>query len=125
MTDAPRLRIEESSRTTAAGEAVVLALAGRLDHATAPQLREAGETACRGAPAALIIDLAGVDFVASAGFRVLLTLRRRADAAQTRLRLAGAGAAVRGLFDVSRFAEVFVLHDDLDAALNAEAEQRR
>jgi anti-sigma B factor antagonist len=51
---------------------VVLALTGELDMLTAPQLEQAIATAARKAPPAVIVDLAGVRFLATAGLNVLV-----------------------------------------------------
>lgn len=56
--------------------AVVLAVWGDLDLATAPELSDAIEAAAREAPAALIIDLSRVDFLASVGMTVLIAAHR-------------------------------------------------
>jgi anti-sigma B factor antagonist len=51
---------------------VVLALTGELDMLTAARLEQAIATAARKAPAAMIVDLTGVTFLASAGLNVLV-----------------------------------------------------
>ena len=56
--------------------AVVVAAWGDLDLATAPRLADAIEAAARKEPAALIVDLSRVDFLASAGMTVLITAHR-------------------------------------------------
>ena len=50
--------------------AVVLAVAGEVDMLSAPQLAEAIHTALAASPAALIVDLTKVDFLAFAGVSV-------------------------------------------------------
>ena len=56
--------------------AVVIAAWGDLDLATAPQLADAIEAAARKEPAALIVDLSRIDFLASVGMTVLITAHR-------------------------------------------------
>ena len=56
--------------------AVVVAVWGDLDLATAPKLSDAIEAAARKEPAALIVDLSRVDFLASAGMTVLISAHR-------------------------------------------------
>jgi anti-sigma B factor antagonist len=56
--------------------AAVVAAWGDLDLANAPQLADAIEAAARKEPAALIVDLSRVDFLASAGMTVLITAHR-------------------------------------------------
>jgi anti-anti-sigma factor len=56
--------------------AVVLAVWGDLDLATASKLSDAIEAAARKGPAALIVDLSRVDFLASVGMTVLIAAHR-------------------------------------------------
>lgn len=51
---------------------VVLAITGELDMLTAPRLEQAIGAAARKAPAAMIVDLTRVRFLASAGLNVLV-----------------------------------------------------
>jgi anti-sigma B factor antagonist len=55
---------------------VVVAAWGDLDLATAPELADAIEAAAQNEPAALIVDLSRVDFLASAGMSVLIAAHR-------------------------------------------------
>jgi anti-sigma B factor antagonist len=54
------------------GRVAVLSLTGELDMLTAPQLERAIAGAATKAPAAMIVDLTGVTFLASAGLNVLV-----------------------------------------------------
>ena len=56
--------------------AVVVAVWGDVDLATAPTLADAIEAAARKEPATLIVDLSRVDFLASVGMTVLITAHR-------------------------------------------------
>ncbi len=55
---------------------VVVAVSGDVDIATAPELAEAIQAAAREEPAALIVDLSRVEFLASAGMSLLITAHR-------------------------------------------------
>ena len=55
---------------------VVMTVFGDLDVATAPELADAIHAAARKGPAALIVDLSRVDFLASAGMSLLITVHR-------------------------------------------------
>jgi anti-anti-sigma factor len=52
---------------------VVITVCGDLDMLTAPALAGAIEAAARHAPPAIVVDLSGVDFLASAGMSVLVS----------------------------------------------------
>ena len=55
-----------------AGTAAVLTVVGTIDMLTAPKLETAMTAAVATHPSALIVDLSGVDFLASHGMRVLV-----------------------------------------------------
>lgn len=65
-----------TSATSDAG-ITVLAVTGTVDLATAPALEEAVDAAVSDGPKTLIIDLTGVDFLASAGMAILVATQRR------------------------------------------------
>lgn len=54
-------------------DTTVLHVAGNVDLLTAPTLREAVREVLDSQPDALVIDLSGVEFLASAGMQVLVT----------------------------------------------------
>lgn len=51
---------------------IVVAVSGTVDAITAPQLTEAIAAAASAAPAAIVVDLGDVDFLASSGMGVLV-----------------------------------------------------
>jgi len=88
------------------GNAKVVEVAGRIDSPNAPRFHERVGAAI-GSSAVLVIDFAKVEYVTSAGFRVLLLLGRQADQAGSRLVLCGINGKVRQLFDLGGFLDVF------------------
>lgn len=79
----------------------VLSLRGKLDGASAPQLAQWLE---QHAPAPTIWDLSQLDYVSSAGLRVLLTHEKRLRANGRATTLAGVRASVRDLLSISGLA---------------------
>ncbi|MFF3562684.1 STAS domain-containing protein [Streptomyces sp. NPDC002574] len=71
--------------------AVVIRVAGELDHETAPDLLDAvtGELAAQPPPGGLELDLSGVAVCDSSGLSALIVALRRATGAGTGLRLTG------------------------------------
>jgi anti-sigma B factor antagonist len=59
------------------GSAAILRVTGALDLALAPKLRTLADRALRHAPPRVVIDLTGVDFLASAGMAILLRVHRQ------------------------------------------------
>ncbi|PFX03110.1 Anti-sigma-F factor antagonist RsfB [Nocardia farcinica] len=98
--------------------ATVLTVAGEVDLATAPALENAIEGVLGEKPAALIIDLTRVSFLASAGMAALVAAHQRAGAATTIVVVADGPATSRQL-KMTSLDQVFALYSTLDAALAA------
>ncbi|WP_167479511.1 MULTISPECIES: STAS domain-containing protein [Nocardia] len=96
--------------------ATVLAVAGEVDLATAPALESAIEGILSGKPAALIIDLSAVSFLASAGMAALVAAHKRAGAA-TVMAVVAEGPATSRQLKMTSLDQVFALHATLDDAL--------
>ena len=69
------------------GSATVLEVAGRLDGATSDTLLATLQEIIATAPSQLILDLSGMDYVSSAGLRVLLMAAKQVRGRPTRLTL--------------------------------------
>jgi anti-anti-sigma factor len=98
-----------------------VALRGRLDTQTAPVLDERLESLLRStAVSALLFDLAGLEYIGSAGLRVLARARKVMDARGGGLAVANLQPTVRVVFDIVKaLPSVDVFGDDaeLDAYL--------
>ncbi len=97
-------------------EATVLTVAGEVDLATAPALENAIDAALSGSPAALIIDLLQVTFLASAGMAALVGAHQRAGRS-TRIAVVADGPATGRQLKMTNLDQVFALHPTLDEAL--------
>ena len=96
--------------------AAVVHLEGNLDTTTAPEVMAHFYELIEGGTTTLVIDFAAVDFVSSAGLRVLLATAKKLRPDGT-LRLHGLNDAVREVFDVSGFSTIIPIFDDQAAAL--------
>jgi anti-sigma B factor antagonist len=106
--------------TEQTAEAAVVRVAGELDLATVPQLRDAFAGLSR--PQALVIlDLSGLAFADSTGLREMLVEHRRAKREDYGFVIAGAAGSVRRLFQLTALDLTLVLVDDVDSALAAHA----
>jgi anti-sigma B factor antagonist len=110
------------SLTTERSETRVLVTGvGQLDIATAPLLREElVDVFVRGAPAHLIVDLAGVEYADSTGLGVLVGARRRVAAEGGRMSVV-ANDRVARVMRLSGLDQLWRIVDALDDTLDDEA----
>jgi anti-sigma B factor antagonist len=98
-------------------QAVVVTVAGEVDMLSAPQVAEAIHTALAARPAALIVDLSKVAFLASAGMTVLMTAQAEV-VPPTRFAVVADGAATSRPIKLTRLDSVLSLYGTLDSALS-------
>jgi anti-anti-sigma factor len=106
-----------SVRVEDTGDTVVLSVNGEVDMATAPALEESIKGALERAPKTLVVDLSGVDFLASAGMSVLIGGNQQA-VGRTRFRLVAAGSATLRPMELTGIAAQFSIHPTRDQALS-------
>jgi anti-sigma B factor antagonist len=102
------------------GTTTVVIPEGRLDFGTTPSFEKQLEQALAGtsaAPAAVIVDCAGLDYVSSAGLRAFLVTARASQRAGVRFSLCALKPAVRDVFDLSGFSRIIAVHPDRATAL--------
>jgi anti-anti-sigma factor len=100
------------------GEISVVAVSGTVDMLTAPRLEEAIRSATKSSPSAVVVDLSGVDFLASAGMGVLVAAH---NALQPSVRFAvvADGPATSRPLKLVGIADVVGLFATLDEAMSA------
>ena len=67
----------------------------------------------------LVLDLSGVEFLASAALNKLVSLERRLRSRAGQLALCGLTSTVQDVFSITRLTSVFSIHPDQAAALAA------
>ena len=100
-------------------DVVVAAPAGRIDHPAAQALENALLPLVPSGPdaGALLIDFAGVDYISSAGLRVLMVAAKQSRARGTKIGVAGLKAVVGEIFAISRFDAVLDIYPSVRDAL--------
>jgi anti-anti-sigma factor len=96
---------------------VAVAPAGRIDTTTAPALEQHLLGLLTGGERRIVVDFSGVDYISSAGLRVMLVLARRVRDANGHLGLCGMGDAVRQVFQLAGFLPLFIVRDSREAAV--------
>ena len=106
------IQVEISTRN----EITVVTVAGEIDDGSAPGL-QAQVLPLLQQNGALVLDLAGVTYMSSAGLRVLLLLYRQAVARNGRVALAGVAETIKYTMAVTGFLKFFAVTDAVDQAL--------
>ena len=100
------------------GEASIVALVGRLDSATAPKAQQALEEIVSGGALKLAVDFSKLDYISSAGLRVLLGITKKLKATGGALRTFGLNETVREVFEISGFSTILPVFPSEAEALN-------
>lgn len=89
-------------------DTLTLALNGRLDTTTAPQLEKTLQENLAGIHD-LTFDFAGVEYISSAGLRVLLSAQKQMNAAAGTMKLIHVNEMVMEVFDITGFADILTI----------------
>ena len=89
--------------------AVVVAPVGRIDSTTSPALDAHLLGLAKAGERRVVIDFSRVDYISSAGLRVMLTLAKRTKEAKGKIALAGLGDSVRQVFELAGFLPLFTV----------------
>ncbi len=94
----------------------ILELTGRLDGTTTGQIEARLQSSVDTSPV-VIIDLAALDYISSAGLRVLLSAAKKAKATGHSLVLAGPQESVAKVFEMTGFADFCPIYQSRANAL--------
>lgn len=86
------------------GTALTLAVSGRLDTTTSPELEQELSASLDSADS-LILDFSGLDYVSSAGLRVLLSAHKQMSG-KSGMKVKNVNEIVREVFDVTGFSDI-------------------
>ena len=89
------------------GTALEIALEGRLDTMTAPEL-EAELSQSLGGADSLVLDFSKLDYISSAGLRVLLSAHK-AMSARGGMKVTHVNEIVQEVFEVTGFADILTI----------------
>lgn len=102
-------------------DVVVVRATGAIDMLTAPQLQESIQHALDKGPAALVVDLTAVDFLASAGMQVLVWAHNEVSK-NARFAVVADGPATSRPLKITGLTDVIALFATLDSAIETFAE---
>jgi anti-sigma B factor antagonist len=99
------------------GDVVTLSLSGRLDTTTAKAFEAKILAQIEAGDRRFIIDLAQLDYISSAGLRVLVLAGKRLDSGKGKIVLCSLKNPVREVFDIVGFSSIFPVYASHDDAL--------
>ena len=89
------------------GERLCVAVSGRLDTTTSPELDAALKEALPGVKE-LVLDFSALDYISSAGLRVLLSTQKTMSK-QGSMVLTGVNEGVMEVFEITGFADILTI----------------
>lgn len=97
--------------------ATVASVDGRLDAVSAPELERQLSAAIDAGQKSMILDLGGLEYISSAGLRVILTTAKRVKTAQGKLVLCNIRDTVMQIFEISGFCSILNIAENRESAL--------
>lgn len=107
------MNLEQSQK----GDVLILRPIGRLDSNSAPELERTVVEHLDKGVTRIVFDLSSMDYISSAGLRVILLAGKRLRVTKGKLVLAGLRELVREVFEMSGFLSLFAVGDTLEEAL--------
>jgi len=101
------------------GEVDVVYLSGRLDTYTASEVEKKLIPLTEKTPVQLVLSLKDLEYISSAGLRVLLVAQKNARLREGEIRFAGVPSSVKGIFDLSGFSRLFKMFDHEEEAIGS------
>lgn len=96
----------------------ILKVSGNLDSNTAPEMTQLIETRLKETPTNLVIDFSGVDYISSAGLRVIIKTHHTQTAADNKMILCGLKDYVHEVFEMSGLLKLFDIRENLESVLS-------
>ena len=95
--------------TSMKGNTAAIALVGRLDTVTSNKLAAALAPVFETDDVCLVFDFQGLEYISSAGLRVLLTAQKKVNALGTTMEIRGANESVKEVFDITGFSSILTI----------------
>lgn len=101
------------------GTAVIVQPIGRIDTNTAGEFEERLVDVLDRQETKIVVDLAAIDYISSAGLRVFLMAAKKLRGLGGSFVLAGMNDHIKEVFDISGFTPIFTLTPDTASAVQA------
>lgn len=98
---------------------VVIGLGGRIDSTAAVEFEEKLIGIIETGTNSMVVDFVNVQFISSAGLRVLLLAAKKVKTDNGKIVLSGLSSDVKEVFDISGFSSIFDIFPDINSAAKA------
>ena len=92
------------------GDILIIGLKGRLDANTSPSLEDRLVGLIDGGQTRFLVEFTEVDYISSAGLRVLLMVAKRLKNVNGRIVLASLNDHIKEVFDIAGFSSVLTIY---------------
>ena len=90
------------------GSTISIALSGRLDTTTAPELEQKYDDVFK-ENKELIFDFNGLDYISSAGLRVMLLAQKQANKQNLKMKVINVCAEINEIFEMTGFSDILTI----------------
>lgn len=101
------------------GDVTILAPRHRVDTNNSPEVEKVIQENIGTGDGKLVIDFAQVDYISSAGLRVLLKTAKQIKLGGGKLALCSLNEQIREVLDISGFLDILDCHENLDRCVEA------
>ncbi len=116
-----KMQVEWEQRS----EAAVARITGQIDGGNSEQFLRALQSGLHPEARVVVLDFEQVDFISSAGLRVLLVIAKQLKEHGAKIGLCSLSAPVRQVFEISGFEKVIPIHASQGEAISAFGASRR
>ena len=109
------LRIDESH----SGNATIVSLKGRLDASSSPSAETALSRLIESGERQIVVDMSELDYISSAGLRVMLASLKRLRDDSGRLVLVGLKPQIQNVFEIAGFQRIFTIYLTAEEAISS------
>lgn len=101
------------------GTVSIVAVAGRVDSATAPELENTLKRLVEAEKTQIVLDLLGVEYMSSAGLRAMVSTLKAVKRVNGDLRVANPSARVDEVLRLAGLSSIFAIYPTREAAVSS------
>jgi len=105
--------------TEKVGDVRIIRLQGRLGEVSAPQFEERMKAFIAQGETRFVVHMEELEYISSAGLRSILSTAKDLKELKGALYLSGLTGAVKEVFDISHFSDIFKIYGSVSEALEA------